>query len=203
MSSIRKNIELKFMLKKLQEQLKMEHKEVILVSPLPNTFPFTFNEDDQIQGAKAGIKNKEEVSSEVLTHNMKWTIIDKDFFLVGYGYNNTNCVKSEKLFTRLSILMGRSNDSIELSHFLSHRSILIVSNKKDVEIKGEDGRWKLLNSSNVMVDKEEHKKNVAQYIEEQRLTNVKFQSKDEGDEERKRRKREEEMEKRGKVSSSR
>ena len=195
MSSIRKNIELKFMLKKLQEQLKMEHKEVILISPLPNTFVFTFDEDDQIQGAKAGIKNKEEVSSEVLTHNMKWTIIDKDMFLVGYGYNNTKCLKSEKLFTRLSILMGRSNDSIELSHFLSHRSVLIVTNKKDVEIEGEGGRMQLLNSSNVMVDKEELEKKVAQYIEEQRLTNVKFPMKDEGYEERKRRKREEERKK--------
>ena len=147
-SSIRKNIELKFMLKKLQEQLKNEHKEVHLISPLPDSFIFTFGEDDQIQGAKAGVKNKEEISSEVLTHTMKWTIIEKDLFLVGYGYNNTKLLKSERLFTKLTIQMGWVDDSIILSQFISHRSILIVSNKKDIEFVGVGNRVQLLNSSN-------------------------------------------------------
>ena len=64
--SIRSDIELRFMLKKLQKQLQSEYSPIHLVK-LPEKFPFTFDDDDQIQGKKAGVK-QEEVYTQHFLH---------------------------------------------------------------------------------------------------------------------------------------
>ena len=67
---IRKNIELRFILRKYGEQLKNQHKEVKLCL-LEDHFQFNIGKDEQLQGEKAEIENTD-LADNVITHTLKW-----------------------------------------------------------------------------------------------------------------------------------
>ena len=86
--NIRIDVELRFMLKKLQSQLQAEHGEIKLVN-IQEKFPLTKDNEVQLQGKQAGVK-REEVDAQHFLHTMKWTVSDKLVYLIGFGYNPAN-----------------------------------------------------------------------------------------------------------------
>ena len=98
--SIRIDVELRFMLKKLQGQLQAEHGEIKLVK-IQEKFPLTKDDEVQSQGKKAGVK-QEEVDTQHFLQTMRWSVSDKQVYLVGFGYNLTNMQDSTDV-TRKSL----------------------------------------------------------------------------------------------------
>ena len=86
--SIRIDVELRFMLKKLQSQLQAEHGEIKLVK-IQEKFPLTKDNEVQLQGKQAGVK-QEELDTQQFLHIMRWTVSNKYDYLIGFGYNLAN-----------------------------------------------------------------------------------------------------------------
>ena len=213
---IRKNIELKFLLKKYGEQLKNQHKEVHLCL-LEDHFQFNFGKDEQLLGAKAEIENTE-LADNLITHTLKWRVDGKEIFLEGFGKNLIHLIwrleklvpgkwvkmddkfekgrwikqddvweeekriktdhtitwKEEILYTKLVILLGKTDKKIVLSPFLTNRTVQLNIKKQDVKYLMEyaDGRVDsllLLDIRNEVIYEQDNNAEVVKYVEDNKV----------------------------------
>ena len=62
-----------------------EHGEIKLVK-IQEKFPLTKDNEIQLQGKQAGVK-QEELDTQQFLHTMRWTVSNKYDYLIGFGYN--------------------------------------------------------------------------------------------------------------------
>ena len=117
---IRKTLEMKFRLRKIQESLQ-EHHGTIKLAQFQEEFDYSFNAEDQKDGEKWGLEKSSPIKGKV-DHTMKWVLEDKLVYLMGFGWNYTENFQADARFTGLKILIAKFEDTSNISNFIKFKT---------------------------------------------------------------------------------